>query len=65
MSGQMIWGTVILATCVLLHVLFLIADIRLLKWLSSKLWASGAVFSTVVLLGAAVTVVVLSHSVQV
>lgn len=65
MSGQMIWGTVMLATCLLLHVGFLIADIKLLKWLNGKLWASGPLFSTIVLLGAAVCIIVLSHTVQV
>lgn len=65
MSGQMIWGTVMLGACLLVHIGFLIADIKLLKWLNGKLWASGPLFSTIVLLSAAVTVIVLSHAVQV
>ncbi len=65
MSGQMIWGTVMLGICLALHVGFLIADIRLLKWLNGKLWASGPLLSTFVLLGAALGVIVLSHSLQI
>lgn len=65
MSGQMVWGTVMLGTCLLLHVGFLIVDIRLLKWLGGKLWASGQLWSTVVLLSAALILIVFSHSVQV
>ncbi len=65
MSGQMIWGTVMLGACLLLHICFLIADIKLLKWLHGKLWASGQVFSTIVMLGAATIVIVLSHSAQI
>jgi hypothetical protein len=64
MSGQMIWGSAMLGVCLALHVGFLIADIRLLKWLNGKLWASGPLLSTLVLLGAAIGVVVLSHSLQ-
>ena len=65
MSGQMIWGTVMLGVCLFLHVGFLIFDIRLLKWLNGKLWASGPLTSSAVLLSAAITVIVFSHSVQV
>ncbi len=65
MSGQMIWGTVMLGICLLLHVGFLIVDIRLLKWLNGKLWASGQFWSTTVLLSAALILIVFSHSVQV
>ncbi len=65
MSGQMIWGSAMLGVCLAVHVGFLIVDIRLLKWLNGKLWASGPLLSTLVLLGAAIGVVVLSHSLQV
>ncbi len=65
MSGQMIWGTVMLGICLLLHVGFVIAGIKLLKWLNGRLWASGPLFSTIVLLCAAIIVIVLSHSAQV
>lgn len=65
MSGQMVWGTVMLGICLLLHVGFLIVDIRLLKWLNGKLWASGQFWSTAVLLSAALILIVFSHSVQV
>ena len=65
MSGQMIWGTIMLGACLLLHIGFLIADIKLLKWLNGKLWASGPLFSTIVMLSAAIIVVVVSHSAQV
>ena len=65
MSGQMIWGTVMLGACLLLHIGFLLADIKLLKWLNGKLWASGQLFSSIVLLGAALAVIVLSHSTQI
>jgi hypothetical protein len=65
MSGQMIWGTVMLGICMFLHVGFVIVDIRLLKWLTGKLWASGPLLSTAVLLSAAIIVIVFSHSVQV
>lgn len=64
MSGQIIWGTVMLGACLLLHIGFLIANIKLLKWLNGKLWASGPLFSTTVLLSAAIVVIVLSHSAQ-
>jgi len=65
MSGQMIWGTVMLGACLLLHIGFLITNIKLLKWLNGKLWASGPLFSTTVMLSAAIAVIVLSHSAQV
>jgi len=65
MSGQMLWGTVLLGICLLLHVGFLIIDIRLLKWLNGKLWAAGQLWSTTVLLSAALILIVFSHSVQV
>lgn len=65
MSGQMIWGTVMLGACLLLHVGFLILDIRLLKSLNGKLWSSGPLFSTAVLLITAIAVIVFAHSVQV
>ena len=65
MSGQMIWGIAMLGACLLLHIGFLIAGIKLLKWLNGKLWASGPLFSTIVLLSAAISVLVLSHSAQV
>ena len=65
MSGQMVWGTVLLGICLFLHVAFLVVDIRLLKWLNRKLWASGPLFSTAVLLGAAIIIIIFSHSVQV
>lgn len=65
MSGQMVWGTVMLGVCLFLHVGFLIVDIGLLKWLNGKLWASGPLVSTAVLLSAAIIVIVFSHSVQV
>ena len=65
MSGQMVWGTVMLGICLLLHVGFLIVDIRLLKWLNGKLWAAGQLWSTTVLLSAALILIVFSHSVQV
>ncbi|MEO1159066.1 MAG: two pore domain potassium channel family protein, partial [Pseudomonadota bacterium] len=65
MSGQMVWGTVLLGICVFLHVGFLIIDIRLLKSLNAKLWASGPLLSTTVLLSAAIIIIVFSHSVQV
>ncbi len=65
MSGQMIWGTVMLGICLFLHVGFLIVDIRLLKWLNGKLWASGPLLSTAVLLSAAIIVIIFSHPVQV
>ncbi len=50
---------------VLVHVGFLIINISLLKWLNGKLWASGPLFSTAVLLIAAITVIVVAHSLQV
>ena len=65
MSGQMLWGTVLLGICLFLHVGFLIVDIKLLKWLNRKLWASGPLLSTAVLLSAALILIVFSHSVQV
>jgi len=65
MSGQIIWGTVLLSVCMLLHVGFLIVNISLLKRLNRKLWASGPLFSTALLLITAITLIVLSHSVQV
>ncbi len=65
MSGQMVWGTVLLGICMFLHVAFLVIDIRLLKSLNRKLWASGPLFSTAVLLGVAIIIIVISHSVQV
>ncbi|MEM9472104.1 MAG: ion channel [Pseudomonadota bacterium] len=65
MSGQMVWGTVLLGICMFLHVGFLVFDIRLLKSLNRKLWASGPLFSTAVLLGVAIIIIVISHSVQV
>jgi len=65
MSGQMLWGTVLLGICLLLHVGFLIIDIRLLKWLNGKLWAAGQLWSTTVLLSAALILIVFSHSLQV
>ena len=60
MSGQMVWGTVLLGICLFLHVAFLVIDIRLLKWLNRKLWASGPLFSTAVLLGAAIIIIMFS-----
>ena len=65
MSGQVVWGTVLLGICLFLHVGFLVIDIRLLKWLNGKLWSSGPLFSSVVLLGAAIIVILISHSIQV
>ena len=65
MSGQMLWGTVLLGICLFLHVGFLIVDIKLLKWLNRKLWASGPLLSTAVLLSAALILIVFCHSVQV
>lgn len=65
MSGQMLWGTVLLGVCLLLHVGFLVIDIRLLKWLNGRLWASGPLLSTAVLLSAALILIVFSHSIQV
>lgn len=65
MSGQMVWGTVMLGVCLFLHVGFLIINIRMLKWLNGKLWASGPLLSTAVLLSAAIIVIVFSHSIQV
>lgn len=65
MSGQIIWGTVLLSVCMLLHVGFLIINIRLLKRLNRILWASGPLFSTALLLITAITVIVFSHSIQV
>ncbi len=65
MSSQMVWGTVLLGICVFLHVGFLVIDIRLLKWLTRKLWASGHLFSTAVLLGVAIVIIIVSHSAQV
>ena len=65
MSGQIVWGTVLLGICMFLHVAFLVIDIRLLKSLNRRLWASGPLFSTAVLLGVAIVIIVISHSVQV
>ncbi len=65
MSFQIFWGSLILVACSIVHVLVLIAGIRLTRWIGMRFKNPRLDLRIAVFLGAALGAIVAAHTIQI
>ena len=65
MVQQILWGSLVLGICSMVHVAFLVCAIKLLKFLGTTHKFENLAVRIAALLGCALAVIVLAHTVQV